>query len=103
MVDLSDRIRESILHAITELNEMRPDDSQIERSSDANIAGLDSLAKVNFIVFIEQEIEEKFGCMITLADAALVQEQGRDPFESVSSMVDAVHSLVSDDNQSQIT
>lgn len=99
MAEFRDRIEEAILSAVTELNEMRPDGAKIECSTQTELTSLDSLSKVNMVAFIEQKVEEQFGRAITFADAALVRDQDQDPFSSVSSLVDAIQSLMDDGDQ----
>jgi D-alanine--poly(phosphoribitol) ligase subunit 2 len=53
----------------------------------------DSLGLVNLLVAIEQAIEDKFDCSITIADEKAMSQKNS-PFKTVNSLADYVNKLV---------
>ena len=72
-----DLVMESIFSAIDEINEQLPVGKKINKSLETVLVdqrdGLDSLGLVNFIVSVEQKVEENFGVdfSLTLGDVGL--------------------------------
>jgi acyl carrier protein len=83
----------AIRKAIDELNRELGANRRIESSVDTVLFGrrslLDSYALVNLIVATEQEIQERFGVALTLADERAVSQE-RSPFLTVRSFADYV-------------
>jgi acyl carrier protein len=72
MQDRSTRLRDLVFAAIDEINEQRPPQERLAKSLDTALTGehgaLDSLAFVNFIVALEQQLDAAFGVPISLLD-----------------------------------
>jgi len=96
-VDIKEEVVEAVFRALDEVNQMRPQDNKITKSLDTVLLGssgvLDSLGLVNFIVEAEQQVEDKFGVAVNLADQ---RELGPDqnPIQSIGELVDYIASLV---------
>jgi acyl carrier protein len=87
------------LQAILDEKETSPVDS-IDEST--NLIGrqsvLDSLGLVNLLVDLEQKIEEKYECLITLADERAMSQKSS-PFRTVQSLTDYVCMLINEARQ----
>lgn len=91
------QVQQVVLETIDEVNQGRPDDSQLERSSQTQLFGqhgqLDSLGLVSLIVALEQRIAEEFGVAIALADEKALSRK-TSPFRSVASLTEYVSELL---------
>ena len=91
------KIQDTIYTAIEDLNKILPDSNQLDKSNDTMLYGqegkLDSLGLVNFIVAVEQKIEQKFNKSVTLADEKAMSQKNS-PFKSVSTLIDYVSVLL---------
>ncbi len=90
-----EQITQIIFQAIDVINRDLSEGEQIEKSVNTALMGqsatLDSLGIVNLIIFIQEEIQKKFGKTITLAhEDALSSATG--PFNNVQSLVDYIDS-----------
>ncbi len=90
-------ILEAIYASIDQVNRQNPDAKPIRKALDTPLYGsksdLDSLGLINFVVGVEQNIEQKFQVAITLVDdRALLQEIL--PFSTVQALVDYVEELI---------
>ena len=79
-----------VYRAIDRVNELLPDSSALAKRGDEPLAGvgskLDSMGIVNLIVAVEEEVAEKCGAQINLAE---VRANGAsDPLETVGSLVE---------------
>ena len=54
---------------------------------------LDSLGLINLIVLVEQNIEEEFDTIITLADEKAISQK-RSPFKTIGSLTDYIYLLI---------
>lgn len=86
-------IESAIFAAIDELNQMRPRDERLEKSSETPLIGatsqLSSLDLVNFIVATEMNLEDAFDVTLDLAgDDAISQE--RSPFRTVGTFTEYI-------------
>jgi acyl carrier protein len=72
-----DAIRAAIFRAVDTLNETLAKTQQLRKSGDTVLidskGSIDSMALVNLIVFVEDELAQAFGCQLDLT--------GGDPFE----------------------
>ena len=89
----NEKVLAVIFKCIDEINEQEKPDKTLLKNIDEVIYGndgkLDSLGLVNFIVAIEEKVEDKFGVPIILADErAMSQKQS--PFRTVGSLVDYI-------------
>lgn len=80
-----------IYDAIDEINTMN--DLSIEKNLESRLFGsegsLDSFGLVNLIVLIEESVNEKFECSITLADEKAMSLK-RSPFRTVDSLANYI-------------
>ena len=80
-----------IYDAIDEINTMN--DLSIEKNLDSRLFGsegsLDSFGLVNLIVMIEESVNDKFECSITLADEKAMSLK-RSPFRTVDSLANYI-------------
>ncbi|MBN2411418.1 acyl carrier protein [candidate division KSB1 bacterium] len=86
-----------IYAVIDEINEQLDKNQRLEKSRDTVLVGqsgkLDSLGMVNFIVGLEQKVEEETGKEISLADQML--NMGNDsPFRTVEWLAQYLSSIV---------
>jgi hypothetical protein len=87
-----DKIIGLLYESITELNEQRSKDQQLECLPQTPLgerAGLDSLGFVNFITLVEEKCQSAFGRSLMLANAAETLS-GRDPFDTVSTLAEFI-------------
>jgi len=92
---------EKILHiiyaVIDEINEQFDENQRLEKSKDTVLFGqtgkLDSLGMVNFIVGLEQKVQEETGKEIFLADQMMSMNEDS-PFRTVEGFVLYVTSLL---------
>lgn len=72
MMKNNEKIIQSIMDAIDEINETYPKDKRLEKSVDTILTGelgiLDSLGIIMFIVAVEERIRNDMGLSISLAD-----------------------------------
>ena len=90
-------VLELIYQRVDEINNDDDQENKLEKSPDTILLGagsfLDSLGLVNFIVSVEQNINDSFDSTITLADErAMTQEQS--PFGSIKSLTSYIDMLL---------
>ncbi len=97
-----DKIIKIVFNAVDEINELLVSERRIKKSADTRLfdksgkGGLDSLGLINFIVAMEQKIEQEFSTSIVLADErAMSQKQS--PFMTVKTLVNYVSKLLEED------
>ena len=92
-------ILKSIYAVIDETNHDLPSGQRLEHSTDTVLFGdkgkLDSLGLVNFIVAVEQRIDEDFSNPVSLTDDKAMSQRNS-PFRTVGTLVDYVASLLGD-------
>ncbi len=85
-----------ILETVDEFNDLFPE-QRIDKSTHAVVYGesgsLDSLGLVNFIVAIEEKLEEVFGVTLTLADEKAMSRKNS-PFRTIESLAQYVTQLL---------
>ena len=86
-------VLELIYQSVDEINNDDDQEKKLEKSPDTILLGagsfLDSLGLVNFIVSVEQNINDSFDSTITLADErAMSQKQS--PFSTVATLADYI-------------
>ncbi len=83
------KVTELILEAIDDYNDQVSEQKKITKSSDIELFStgglLDSLGLVNFIICIEEKIEEHIGESITIADEKATSQENS-PFKSVKTL-----------------
>ena len=93
----NDRIKLVIMNSIEEFNRQLENEDQLEKSPNTILFGnggvLDSLGLVNFIVIVEQNIENEFDATITLADERAMSQQ-TSPFRTVGTLTDYIEMLL---------
>lgn len=92
-------IIKSLYQVIDEFNENEDNNCVLVKSPDTVLLGkgsnLDSIGLVNFIVAVEQNIEENLEIEITLADENALR-QDESPFTSIKSLTEYIEMLVDD-------
>ena len=93
----NDRIKLVIMNSIEEINRQLENEDQLEKSPNTILFGnggvLDSLGLVNFIVIVEQNIENEFDATITLADERAMSQK-HSPFMTIESLEDYIEILL---------
>jgi acyl carrier protein len=90
--------RENIIELITDAVKqfLPPGEQPATVSEDTRLVGgnslLDSTALVSLIVEVEQQIDDRYGVSITIADDRALSQQ-RSPFRTVSSLADYIMKL----------
>ena len=96
---MSDPILTSIYASIDEINALRGREDQIEKSLDTPLTGresrLDSLGLVNFIVALEQAVEEATGITVDLSDGRALAQQNS-PFRTIGTLASYVEQLLTE-------
>ncbi len=91
------KIEQTIYRAIDEVNMQMSKDKRLEKAPETVLysksGGLDSMGIVNFIVLVEELLEEDFGVTVNLADEAAMARENN-PYRTVNTLVDYVASLV---------
>ena len=92
-----DQVIALIYHVIDTFNAHYADQYHLEKSEDTVLFGiggvLDSLGLVNFILAVEEKIEETEGRPMVLADARAVSQKNS-PFRTVKTLAEYVHGLL---------
>lgn len=96
---MNNTILELIYRAIDEVNSDRRPEDRLSRTEDAAILGrdskLDSLGLVNFIVSLEQAINDEMNVELTLADErAMMMESS--PFRTVRTLATFIETLMTE-------
>lgn len=90
-------ILEAIYASIDQLNRQNPDAKPVGKALDTALYGssseLDSLALINLIVAVEQNVEQKLQVPITLVDDRALSEEVS-PFSTVQALADYIEGLV---------
>ncbi len=90
-------ILQAIFSTIDDINEILPDDRQLEKSVETRLfgmrGGLESLEFVNFIVLLEQRIAEEREVAVTLADEKAISRE-TSPFSTVEKLADYIIELL---------
>ena len=86
-------IENLIINAVKEINEQLPQEQQVGQSTKTVLFGkdgkLDSLGLVNFLVIIEQNIEDEFDVSFTIADERAMSQK-RSPFRTIGTLADYI-------------
>ena len=86
-----------IFDTIDKFNNEFSDEIHLEKSSHTALLGqgsnLDSLGLINFIVAVEQNVEDKFDITITLADERAMSQE-ISPFRTVGSLADYIEMIL---------
>jgi len=94
-----DDVRIFVLDTVASFNDFLPDGKKIIPSLSTPIFGrggvLDSLSLVQFIVSIEQKIEDTFNKKVTLADDRAMS-QNNSPFRSIESLINYIYLLLTE-------
>lgn len=91
MSELRASVRVAVFAAVAEINEQLPPERPLEAVEEMVLFGeggvLDSLGLVNFIVATEQQVEERLGLALTLADERAMSLD-RNPFATIGTLID---------------
>ena len=86
----NEKITQLIFDGIDDINTQLSKEQQLEKSINTALYGeegkLDSLGLVNFIVAVEQKIQDELGLNITLATEKAMSQK-HSPFKSVQSLL----------------
>lgn len=90
-----------IYPSIDEMNDsLGEDETRIAKAEDATIFGsgaaLDSIGLVNFIVIVEERIDEQTGQSLVLANEKAMSQKSS-PFRTVQSLAAYIETLLEDD------
>lgn len=89
-----DMVFDIIYTAIDEVNRQLSKERQVAKSLDAKLSEvLDSLGLINFVVIVEQSIQERLGISITLTDERAMS-QTNSPFVSVKALAEFITALL---------
>ena len=92
-------IENIIINAVQEINERLPKEQQISKTSKTVLFGkdglLDSLGLVNFLVTIEQNIEDEFDVSITIADEKAMSQK-YSPFRTIGTLTNYINMVLND-------
>ncbi len=95
------KILDLIYIAVDEVNEQLPKNKQLAKSPDTKLFGkdgkLDSLALVNFIVAVEDIIDDETDISLTIADEKAMS-QSNSPFQSIDRLADYITQLIREEN-----
>jgi len=87
------RVIEAVFRAVDQVNSSRDQAKRLARLLDASLTGpgavLDSLGLVNFVVAVEEQIEDEFGVAVAVADQRS-RTQARNPLQSIGALVDDI-------------
>ena len=96
---MNEKILNLIIRSVKEVNEQLIEDKDLEQSAETILFGkegkLDSLALVNLLVAIEQNIEDEYDITITIADEKAMSQE-RSPFRTIGTLVDYIDMLIND-------
>ena len=97
-------IENVIINAVQEINEQLPQEQQLAKSTKTVLFGkdgrLDSLGLVNLLVIIEQNIEDEFDVIITIADERAMSQK-RSPFRTIGTLADYIDMLLKEIQDSE--
>ena len=94
------KLLNAIYSSIDEINRNLSNNNKIDKCENTVIFGggkIDSLAFVNFILSIEENILKEFAVSIDLANEGLLMEEVS-PFRTVSTLADYIKKLIVKDN-----
>ena len=96
-VEQKQKITNLVFSVIDEINKESSKEEQIIKALDSVIYGshgeLDSLGLVNFVVAVEQKIEDVFGKSINLADDKAMSQKNS-PFQTVETFVNYIYDVL---------
>jgi acyl carrier protein len=85
------RAVKAIISAVDTLNVQLSKDQQLEKSTGTVLTGekstLDSLGFINFIIAVEEKIEDEFQLKIALTDETLISSPNA-PFQTIGTLAD---------------
>lgn len=93
-----ERIIQALYAAIDEVNQMLPENQQLNKSTETIILDdtsgiLDSQGLLNFTVAAEEKIEDKFGIEISLTDENIFLQESS-PLKTVGTLADYIFTVV---------
>lgn len=96
---MNDKIVECIYAAVDEANRDSESGVELEKALATPIhgdeSGLDSLGLINFIVAVEENVEQAFGVALVLGDDRAL-EQEPSPFDSIGTLAKYVEVLLAE-------
>ena len=98
---MRNKIINVIYSSIDELNSQNEQENHLSKTENTVIFGkeskLDSLGLVNFIVSLEQEINDEFDVEISLADEKAMSQENS-PFRNILTLADYITVLIDEQN-----
>ena len=99
-MSIESQVDQILLSAIEEINEWLPPRQKMTADMSALLFGkdgaLDSITLVNFIVTVEQKLQESMNATITLADERAMSQK-HSPFRSAKSLANYIVMLLKED------
>jgi acyl carrier protein len=93
----NEKVKQLIFDALDDINAQLSEDQQLKKSTASALYGekgkLDSLGLVNFIVAVEQKLDDEFGFPLTLATERAMSQQ-HSPFRTVQSLINYIIELL---------
>jgi acyl carrier protein len=84
-------IREAVFRTIAHVNELLPPEQALDAQDDLVLVGpnaaLDSMGFVNFVVALEEELENRLGKPLNISDLLLIQTDDGAAVSTVSDLV----------------
>jgi D-alanine--poly(phosphoribitol) ligase subunit 2 len=92
-----EKLIQAIFKGIREFNEQQPEDQHLTESLDTVLFGrsgiLDSLGLVNFIIAIEEQLEDEFDITLILTDEKAMSQKNS-PFKTIETLVEYITKLM---------
>ena len=93
------KILQSIYAVVAETNEDQPAGGKLDASPDTQLFGakgkLDSMGLVNFVVAVEQRINDDFAAAISVTDEKAMSQRNS-PFRTIGTLADYLAELLKD-------
>ena len=98
------KIEKIIFESIKELNLQLPSERQLTTSMDTllfgNGAKLDSLGLVTLLVIIEQNIEDEYNIVLTIADEKAMSQKNS-PFRTIESLSKYIYLILDEESDNE--
>ena len=93
------KIENLLFSTVKEINTQLPKEKQLTKSSNTVLFGnngkLDSLGLVNFLVMVEQNIEDEFDISLTIADDRAMSQK-HSPFRTISTLANYINMILNE-------
>ncbi len=96
-----EEIDQLLFDAIDEVNQLQQKSEHLHKSIETVLFGgsgkLDSMGLINFIVIIEEKIDEQYGIKISLADESIMSQENN-PFNTIGTLSEYIFRLLEKKN-----